>query len=68
MGSPQLVMMNQANPTTRMGALLPLGQVACPLVLVSTGISTSWGLSGSYEGGWRAVAVEIDDLVGGCQW
>ena len=46
-GMTGLVMMNQANPVTFMGVLLPLGQVVCPLVLVSMGISTSWGLSGS---------------------
>jgi hypothetical protein len=45
-GSPQLVITNQAKPTTVIGLLVPLGQTLWPDGFVSTGTTTSCGLSG----------------------
>src|ERR1700745_2841788 len=45
-GSPQLVITNQAKPTTVIGLLVPFGHTLWPDGFVSTGITTSCGLFG----------------------
>ena len=63
MGSPQLVMMNQAKPTTFIGVLLPLGQVDLPDGVGEYGDQHELGAVGSCSVA-GAVAVEMDDLIG----